>query len=264
MEISLKTGLALVACLRCAAAEEAGWLEIAAEPAAWSDALLVANPQRAALVLDAPAQTQLRGFIPAAPVPRVLSAKEMCRQVADFLEIAPRQEEVGLKIDWLDKIEVTGFTRFMNSQDARVRSVHQAGRTTITRTVTSGEDAIYVHLIADQPGALSFRVTLIGPRDSEVRIEDRRQLILPADAGGLAGHVWVLPFESDVAAEGRSITVRGEGEALIVWNFAAGRPIDATWSKLGERYDPGHVPPDPTKIWQGVLESVRKSPENSP
>ncbi len=259
MEISRKVGLglALVVCLGCVCADEAGWVKIDAATAAWSDALVVADPHRAALVLDSPGQTQLRGFIP--------PADGIGRQVADFLQILPRQEEVGLRIDWLDKSEVADFTRSLHSKDARVvRSAHRVGRTTITRTVTCGDEAIFVHLIADQPGALSFRVTLLGSRESEVRIEDRRQLILPADAGRLAGHVWVLPFESDVATGGRSITVRGEGEALIVWNFAAGKPLDATFAKLGDRYDPGQVPSDPTKIWRGVLESLRKSTENSP
>lgn len=267
LEIPMKTCLALAACVGCATADEVDWLKIAAEPASWSNALIVANPLRAAFVLDSPAQTRLRGFMLAAPLARAFTENEIRRQVAGFFKIIPRQDEVDLKIEWLDKDGVAaGFTRAIQPRKLRIRSVHQLGSTTITRTViaTGEDDAIFIHLVADQPGALSFRVTLSGPPASQARIEDRRQLILPAEAGRLAAHLWVLPFESDVASEGRSITVRGEGEALIVWNYATGKPLDATLSKLGTRYDPGHNPPDPAKIWQGVVATLAKSAENSP
>ncbi len=267
LEIPIKTCLALAACVGCAIANEADWLEIAAEPASWSDALVTANSRRAAFVLDSPAQTQLRGFMLATPLARTFTANGIRRQVADFFKILPRQDEVDLKIEWLDKDGVaTGFTRSICSKDGRIRSVHRVGSTTITRTViAAGDDAaIFIHLIADQPGALCFRLTVDGPVTSEARIEDRRQFILPAGAGHLAAHLWVLPFESDVASDGHSITVRGEGEALIVWNYAAGKPLAATLSNLATRYDPDRNPPDPSKIWHGVLADHLKSAENSP
>ena len=266
-KVTLENCLALVACLGCAAADEVAWLKIAAEPSAWSDASITANSQRVAFVLDSPAQTQLRGFVLAAPLARAVTELEMRGQVADFFKILPRQDEVELKIDWLNlEGGVAGFTRAFCPTDGRIRSVHKLGNTTITRTVIAAraDDAIFIHLIADQPGALAFRVTLGGAAAADARIEDRRQLILPAGKGRLAAHVWVLPFESDVASEGHSISVRGEGEALIVWDDAVGKPLAATLSQLGTRYDPGHSPPDPAKIWHGVLANHLKSAENSP
>ena len=263
----MKICLTLAACLSCASAEDTEWLKITAEPATWSDALVVANPRQAAFVLDSPAQTRLRGFVPASPLARVFAENEIRRQVADFFAILPRPDEVGLKIDWLDKDgRAAGFTRSIHPKHGRIRSVQRVGQTTITRTVIAAGDeaAIFIHFIADQPGALSFRVTLGGPPAAEARIEDRRQLILPAGADHLAAHVWVLTFESDVASEGNSITVRGEGEALIVWNFAAGKTLDTTLANLGARYDPGHLPPNPAKIWQGIQRTLGKSTENSP
>ena len=267
LPVSMKSCLALVAGVSCATAGEVAWLDIAAEPASWSDALIVANSRRVAFVLDSLAQTQLRGFMLATPLAQAFPEHEIRSQVADFFRILPRPDEVVLNIDWLDRDGAAiGFTRSICSKEAAIRSVHRVGKTTITRTVIAagGDDAIFIHLIADQPGALSFRVTLSGPPASEARIEDRRQLILPAGAGHPGAHVWVLPFESDVAREGHFITVRGEGEALIVWNYGIGKPLDATLSRLGTRYDPGHTPPDPAKIWQGVLGTLDKSAENSP
>ncbi len=266
LKVALENCLAFATCLGCASAEEVAWVKFAVEPVSWNDATITANPQRAAIVLDSPAQTQLRGFMLAAPLAHAATEHETRAQVTDFFKILPRQDEVELKIDWLDQQAVAGFTRAICPPDGRVRSRHKVGITTITRTVIAArdDDAIFIHLIADQPGALSFRVTLGGSAASAARIEDRRQLILPAGTGRPAAHVWVLPFESDVASEGQSISVRGEGEALIVWNYSASKPLDATLNQLGTRYDPGHNPPDPSKIWQGVLGSLTKSAENSP
>ncbi len=267
VKVAFENCLALVVCLGCATAEEVAWLNIAAEPSTWSDAAITANSQRATFVLDSPTQTQLRGFVLAAPLFRAVTEPAMRRQMADFFKILPLHGEVDLKITWLNQEGVVAaFTRSFCPTDGRVQSVHKAGNTTITRTVIAAraDDAIFIHLIADQPGALSFRVTLGGSETAGARIEDRRQLILPAGKGRLAACIWVLPFESDVASEGHSISVRGEGEALIVWNYAVGKPPDATWTQLGTRYDPGHNPPDPAKIWHGVLANHLKSTENSP
>ncbi len=142
----------------------------------------------------------------------------------------------------------TGFERFFRAPTGPVRSRYRILKTTLTRTVLVRENVVFIHLIADQPGALSLRVMLDG-----ARIEDRRQLISPA------AHVWVLPFESDVATEGQSISVTGEGEALVIWVFGEGEHA-ATLARLGARHDPGHNPPNPAKIWAGVSASVENSP----
>ncbi len=272
MENLLKACLALAAGMSSATAGAVDWLEIAAAPTAWANALGVANKQRVALVLDAPAQTQLRGFMPPMPLVSARSENELHAQVSDFFKTAA--PEVALKIDWLATDgPVANFKRSINFGHGLARSTYRIGETTITRTVVAAreDDTVLIHFLADKPGALSFRVSLSAPVTASVRIENRRQLILTppaAAAASLAAHVWVLPFESEVTPEGQSITVRGEGEALILWNFG---PANATtdaltdpWLKLGQRYDPGHFPPAPTRIWQGILETQCKSAAISP
>ena len=178
------------------------------------------------------------------------------------------------KIEWLfGDSKPVGFKRTFQPLAGIARSTHQIGSTTITRTVIAAEeeDAVFIHLIADQPGALSFRVTFGISGEGEAKIEDRRRFVRPAVADqpdSLGAEVWVLPFESDVATEDDSIAVRGEGEAMILIAYAAARettlPLAETLARLGKRYDPGHLPPDPSKIWHGVLANHLKSAENSP
>ncbi|RYD33858.1 MAG: hypothetical protein EOP85_20380, partial [Verrucomicrobiaceae bacterium] len=161
---------------------------------------------------------------------------------------------------------VKDFSRAWKAGGKETRSTYRVGSTTVTRTVlaSAGDDAVVIHLLADQPGALSFRVSI--PADG-VKREDRRQLIATPETGP-ASHVWVIPFESDVEPDGNGVTVRGEGEAIIVWSFSPDKTgaaeLAGTWKRLAERHDPGHNPPDVTKIWHGVAEDHRKSPENSP
>lgn len=252
----------LASCLSLSAKEVDGWMEIGGASDVWKESLPVWNKQRAVLVLDSPVKTRLRGGFLSLPVVDkriILEAR-----VAELLGILEKQKEAALTIDWLGQ-SAAGFERAVHIGDFRIRSFYKTGTTSITRTVICSreDDAVFVHLIADQPGALSFKVTLDAGAAGKVKREDRRQLILTRP-GGLASHVWVLPFESDVAPEGDSIVVKGEGEALIVWNYSGGKPISGTLTQLGERYDPGHHPADPSKIWQGALAGHLKSIENSP
>ena len=254
METALKLLLILAAPLSLAAQEAA----ISGAAADWMEALPVRNACRAVLVLDSPASTRLR----AAVLPKAFPEK----QTAGLLDVLTKVNEAGLTVEWLGAQPVTDFKQATPVENGMVRSTCRIGTTTITRTVicSRADDAVFIHLIADHPGALAFRVSMAGEK---AKIEDRRQLILTPTAGP-ASHVWVLPFESDVTPEGGSIVVRGEGEALIVWNFSGeGIPasvISETLSHLGQRYDPGHIPADPSKIWQAVLAGQMKSIENSP
>ncbi|MEO5915518.1 MAG: hypothetical protein ABIS50_14895 [Luteolibacter sp.] len=268
MESVLKFLLILASCLSLAAKEEDGWMEIGGASEVWTDALPVWNQKRAALVLDSPAKTRLR----AAFLPAPFSGKKagLEDRANELLGIFEKQKDAVFTIDWLGEApSAVGFERAVHVGDGRVRSVSRAGTTSITRTVicSRADDAVFIHLIANQPGALSFKVTLGAEAGGKVKIEDRRQLILTPQEG-LASHAWVLPFESDVTPDGDSIVVKGEGEALIVWNYAGQNApagaISRTLQQLGERYDPGDVPPNPAKIWQGVLASHLKSIENSP
>lgn len=254
MECALKILLILASCLSLSAKEEVGWTEIGgAAEAGGKDELPVWNKHRATLVLDSPEKMRLRGAMLAGPATVV-------EVVANF----GKEKEAGLVIDWLGEKPVD-FYRVFRMSGGGVRTTCRIGTTTLTRTVICSreDDAVFIHLIANQPGALSFMVKLDAGPGGKAKIEDRRQLILTRPEG-LASHVWVLPFESDVAPEGDSIVVKGEGEALIVWNFSSGKPIFRTLQQLGQRYDPGHTPADPSKIWQGVLASHLKSIENSP
>ena len=170
-------------------------------------------------------------------------------RVAQMWLRAPQPSEIELRIDFPPgEAAATGFARFFHAGKRSVRSRYKILRTTLTRTVRVQDGVVFIHVIADHPGALTFRVTLDG-----ARIEDRRQLISPA------AHVWVLPFESDVAGHGSSISVSGEGEALVLWVFGTGERT-TTLARLGARHDPGHNPPNPAKIWAGVSASAENSP----
>lgn len=244
--------------------ENGGWLGVPAVAGADEKPLPVWNPRRAALVVDTPAVTRLRGI----PLPAPLAkADAVADKTTDALlkELKPGNE-CGLVIEWTGGDPVRDFAREWQAGGGQTRSSYRVGSTTVTRTVlaSTADDAVFIHLHADQPGALSFRVSI--PADG-VRTEDRRQLVVTPDKGP-ASHVWVIPFESDVEPDGGGITVRGEGEAIIVWNFSPDKSgaegLARTWARLAERHDPGHTPPDVSKIWHGVLEKHLKSPENSP
>lgn len=274
MKSRLIPALALVSALVRAAAAEPGWLEISTIPRVWQDSLPLHSPRRTWLVLDTPMATHLRGFLQPSPSVPVVSEKEIRAGVAGLLEKLPARKKVDVNIEWLGGDEkAVDFKRSIQQVDGMSRSSYRLGTTTIKRTVLvpQDQDLTFLHLIADQPGALSFRVSLTVSGEGEPVIEDRRQLIRPAaesQENSIGAHVWVIPFESDVTNDGHSISVQGEGEALILITCAAGsdatKSLAGTWKSLGERHDPGHFPPNPAKIWEGVLASHLKSRENSP
>lgn len=261
---TLAVSLILLSPTLLPAAESGGWRNVPAATDGAEKPLPVWNTRRAALVVDSPTVTQLRGMLLSAPLPGKEAAPDPVRD--RLLEAFKPGESCGLVIEWLGADPVQGFEREWHTGGGQVRSSYRIGNTTVTRTVlaSAADDAIFIHLHADQPGALSFRVRI--PADG-VRGEDRRQLILTPEKGPTS-HVWVIPFESDVEPDGRAITVRGEGEALVIWIFSPDKSgaggLARTWARLAERHDPGHTPPDASKIWHGVLEKHLKSPENSP
>lgn len=264
----LKLLLILASSLPLLAQDGEGWVKMRGASCRWEDSLPVDNPDRAALVLDSPARTRLRAAF--LPTPFPATPVRVSERVGELLGIFQKEKEAILTIDWLGTVPADAdFARAIHLGTGMIRSTFRTGTISVARTVICSreQDAIFIHLIADQPGALSFRVTLETGPDGKVEIADRRQLVL-TPATGLASHLWVLPFESDVTSEGQSIMVRGEGEALIVWNYAhsdktAGQ-LSLTLTQLGDRYDAGHSPPDPSKIWQGLINSHLKSQKNSP
>lgn len=237
-------------------------LSAAAEspPAAidWTAAHPVPSPGRTLLLLDTPDRTALRVFP---------NWKSDAPQVAG----GPPATEIhaDLTLHWLNREAPTDFQRSVQPATGIVRSSCRMGGAKITRTVLvdPADGTVFIHLLADMPGALSFRVSLAASGAVEPRIEERREIAL-ASADGMAARVRVVPFESDVAPDGQSIVVRGEGEALIVLGCStapdAVKSLAAYWQKLAARLDPGRTPPDPARIWHELLEHRRKSVENSP
>jgi hypothetical protein len=225
-----------------------------AETMDWETALPISSSQRLTLLLDSPALTRLRGFVTAQPFPGVQTAAEQQRSVADFLKTTPAPSETALEISWLGEAALSeSFTQAISPNGQQARSLSRGKSATITREVMAipNESAICIHLLADKPGALAFRVAVAG-----AEIVERRQLVF-SKLGSFSAHVWVIPFESEVEPSDHSINVRGEGEALILWAYDTGNgkgiPIYKTYSRLTARYAPGPGPADPIRIWQGIL-----------
>jgi len=166
------------------------------------------------------------------------------------------ESPVKLRIDWVNGTESPENFRNHPEKDGSLVSTHLFGKTTLTRTILASaeDDCILIHVQADQPGPVNFTARFVS--DEPVEIHDRRQLILSGEK--IHAHAWIIPYESDVSDDGKStITLAGEGEALIILNLTAAakkHPIANTLTRLGEKYDPGHTPPNPHLIWEGVTD----------
>ncbi len=163
----------------------------------------------------------------------------------------PGEEEPAgdLLFEWLEPGREAPVPR--ETPAGRFISRWRVGTSTITRTILADPEsgAIFVHLLADMPGSLGFKVSLAPDGGGEVAREDRRQLVWRRD--GREVRVWVLPFESDVEGADGGIRVRGEGEALVILDAGEG-PRGTTFKALAEKFDPGREPADPGKIWRGI------------
>ncbi len=161
---------------------------------------------------------------------------------------------VTLRIDWITGNETPGNFTNRPAKDNTSTSTYLLGKTTLTRTIftSQAEDAIFLHVHADQPGPVHFTARFVS--EDPVKIHDRRQLILSGEK--VHAHAWIIPFESDVSDDaGSTITLAGEGEALIVLNLTTDpekKPISETLALLGRKHDPGHNPPSPHVIWEAV------------
>ena len=167
---------------------------------------------------------------------------------------------VKFRIDWITGTEPPENFKNHPANGTALTSTHLLGKTTVTRTVLVSEtaDCILIHVHADQPGPVHFTARFIS--EDPVEIHDRRQLILTGEK--IHAHAWVIPYESDVSDDGKStITLAGEGEALIILNLTADpskHHIADTHTRLGKKHDPGHTPPNPHLIWEGVTEGRRE------
>lgn len=162
-------------------------------------------------------------------------------------------EPVVFRIDWIGG-QAEGF-RSEVSENGTITSTHRFGKTTVTRTILAGgeADCIIIHVVADQPGAVSFNARFIS--DHPAKILNRREILL--SGGKTHAHAWILPFEADVHDNGKdTVSLHGEGEALIILNLTSdptASPISDTLRRLGRKYDPGHDPPGPHLIREGVF-----------
>lgn len=213
--------------------------------------LLLAQGTKAARVEDAPATTALSGYpLPAPGLPPEEREEEA------FAETAPL---ATLRIDWLNQTPAPeGFEVAVTKKRRIITSTHRLGKTGITRTILATPEAFFVHIVADQPGAIAFRTTLTSTRDGKTTPSGRNELLwASADHAPAKAYVRVIPFESDVEADGDAIVLRGEGECLVIFSLtmldSPEKPLSGTWQRLAAILDPGEEHPDPSKIWQVIL-----------
>jgi hypothetical protein len=233
----------------------------------------IANPMISSLLLP----IAILPVLLASPEPTAIPAATGCGTVAILdqkessrvIIAAPSpQEHVELVMEWQLNGASAEFKPASRMRDGRMESVTRMGETTLRRTILANpaEPALVIHCLADKPGDLSFRVSLTSETGATARLEDRRQLILPPTPGHpglITARAWVLPFEADVTTENGGIAVRGEGEALILLVFSRAddpcKTLNATLERLGNTYDKGHFPPNPAKIWQGLVADLSTS-----
>lgn len=162
-----------------------------------------------------------------------------------------------LRFEWLDAAApVTAYRRQLDFAHGLAITTFKRGSAGFTWTtfVSRPDDLLVLHLLADKPGFLSFRVRLT-QGDAKPAIEDRRILVLPQ------ARAWVHPMESEVTPGKGEITVNGEGEALIL---VAATSDPAKLAKLPDRLKAlgfgGEQHPDIQAVWTGLLERQKKSP----
>jgi hypothetical protein len=164
-----------------------------------------------------------------------------------------------LRIDWLNKEAPPEEFEVAVTEERRIiTSTHRIGRTGITRTLLATPDAVFLHFLADHPGALSFRTSLTSPQEGKTTTEGRNGLIWRSSTdAGVKAYAHIVPFESDVEADGNAILLRGEGECLVIFSITPsedpGKPVAGIWKRLAETHDPGQEHPDPVKIWHSLL-----------
>ncbi len=160
------------------------------------------------------------------------------------------------RFEWLDaEKEVTDYQRKLDLTNGIAVTTFKRGGAGFTWTtfMSRPDDLLVLHLRTDKPGFLSFRVRL-QQGDTPAKVEDRRVLFLPS------ARAWVYPMESEVTPGEGEITVRGEGEALIL---VAATSDPERLRSLPERMKAlgfgGPEHPDIFAVWNGLLERQRKT-----
>jgi hypothetical protein len=187
--------------------------------------------------------------------PRLTCEVAQTAEVTTLTAMAKGNDQpIVFRIDWKNRdYKAEGF-KPSRPEGGAITSTHRLGETTVTRTIlaSAAADCILIHVVADQPGAVSLSARFVSEKPAT--IQNRREIILPD--GKTHAHAWIIPFESDVSDDGKAtISLSGEGEALIILNLSADpktSPIANTLARLGRKYDPGHNPPGPHEIWEGI------------
>lgn len=111
---------------------------------------------------------------------------------------------------------------------------------TMTTGILRSKGLLFHRIRCDHPGLLEVRATL-----HPFTAVEPRQIISRVSP---ASQMWLIPYESEVSAEGDALVIRGEGELLLIWHW----PQDGhftTWQSLLREYDPaGGEHPDIAKI----------------
>lgn len=160
----------------------------------------------------------------------------------------PKKERIDhgatrITLQWLDGDQpFRDYRRALDLDTGVATATWKRGNSTITCTELAdlADGVFLIHLLADMPGALGFRVGFAEPPAKPTG--NRGEL-----AAGVT-RLWVLPFESEVAPDGNDMIVRGEGEALIVISTG-----DGSLPKLAAKYDPDTEHPDATQLWNRAL-----------
>ncbi|HEY1123103.1 MAG TPA: glycoside hydrolase N-terminal domain-containing protein, partial [Haloferula sp.] len=166
-------------------------------------------------------------------------------------------------LDWLDdEAPATNYQHRLNLADGTSVVTFKRGGAGFTWTsfISKPDDLMVLHLRTDKPGSLNFRLKLSAKTKNEngldAKVEDRR--ILAVQYQDFAARMWVYPMESEVTPGENEITVRGEGEALVLLAVTTDKEHvphlpDRVKKLTGEDH------PDTFALWTGLLERQRES-----
>jgi len=219
----------------------------------WTDALPIGNGRLGAMIFGGPATEQLQlnedtlyGGAPYDPNnPHALAALPEARRLifagkykeahdlvgaqmmAQPIKQMPYQPVGYLKLLFPGHENATNYRRQLDLDTAVAKVSYSIGPTTFTREMFAShvDQAIVVHLTADQPSKISFSAYCETPQKATVSTETPRTLILRGvngDAFGIKGglkfeaRVLVLASGGKIVAEKDRITVSDADSALLL------------------------------------------------
>jgi len=170
-------------------------------------------------------------------------------------------------LDWLnDDAPATNYQHRLDLADGTSVVTFKRGGAGFTWTtfISKPDDLLVLHLRTDKPGALNFRMELAAKTQNDngqdAKVEDRR--ILAVHYKDFAARMWVYPMESEVTPGENEITVKGEGEALVLLAVTTDKDHiphlpDRIKTLAGEDH------PDTFALWTGLLDRHRKTAQAS-